>query len=280
MSINYYNFCVNRVFTGKNPAKKFIFFVKEPSNGDFKMKKLSLCVGLCALALMFSGCSEKMDPNDPASVRKYITSQKIAFTPNQFISYVLAEDTAKVSLFLQATFEIDAPDANGNNAVAIVVNKGKLNMLEYLVNHGAKIDLMNSKGETALDDAIAMGHKDIVKFLVAKMQEKGILEKTSSSVNLAAKLGNLEIIQILGDAGAPLEIRGADTYYPIHLAVKGGHYDVVNYLISKNVDLNVTCGQGYSVLDWAKNEGYTRIITLLKKHGARNTAAYTKEFGH
>ncbi|MFA6341906.1 MAG: ankyrin repeat domain-containing protein, partial [Fibrobacteraceae bacterium] len=129
-------------------------------------------------------------------------------------------------------------------------------------------------------DAIAMGHKDIVKFLVAKMQEKGVIEKASSSVNLAAKLGNLEIIQILGDAGAPLEIRGADTYYPIHLAVKGGHYDVVNYLISKNVDLNVTCGQGYSVLDWAKNEGYTRIITLLKKHGARNTTAYTKEFGH
>jgi len=245
-----------------------------------RMKKLSLCVGFCALALIFSGCSEKMDPNDPASVRKYITNQKIAFTPNQFISYVLAEDTAKVSLFLQATFEIDSPDANGNNAVAIVVNKGKLNMLEYLVNHGAKIDLANSKGETPLDDAIAMGHKDIVKFLVAKMQEKGVIEKASSSVNLAAKLGNLEIIQILGDAGAPLEIRGADTYYPIHLAVKGGHYDVVNYLISKNVDLNVTCGQGYSVLDWAKNEGYTRIITLLKKHGARNTAAYTKEFGH
>jgi len=244
------------------------------------MKMLSLCAGLCVFALIFTGCSEKMDPNDPASVRKYINSQKIAFTPNQFISYMLAEDTAKMTLFLQATYEIDAADVNGNNAVAIAVNKGKLNMLEYLVNHGARLNVTNSKGETALDDAIAMGHRDIVKYLVSKMQEQGIIANAASSVNLAAKFGNLEMMQILGDAGAPLEVKGADTYYPIHLAVKGGHYDVVNYLISKNVDLNVTCGQGYSVLDWAKNEGYTRIIALLKKHGAKNTPAYVKEFGN
>ena len=51
------------------------------------------------------------------------------------------------------------------------------------------------------------------------------------------------------------------------------------YLISKGVDVNAKCGQGYSVLDWAKNEGYTRLIAYLKKHGAKNTPAYIKEFG-
>jgi len=34
MDINYHNFCVNRLFTGKNLTKKFIFPAKEPSNGD------------------------------------------------------------------------------------------------------------------------------------------------------------------------------------------------------------------------------------------------------
>lgn len=51
------------------------------------------------------------------------------------------------------------------------------------------------------------------------------------------------------------------------------------YLISKGVDLNVKCNQGYSVLDWAKNEGYSRLISALKKAGAKHTPAYIKEYG-
>ena len=38
--------------------------------------------------------------------------------------------------------------------------------------------------------------------------------------------------------------------------------------------MNAKCGQGYSVLDWATNEGYTRLIKALKKVGAKNTAKY------
>lgn len=243
------------------------------------MKKIALCLGACALALMFSSCSDKMDPNDPASVRKYLKSQGIPFTPNKFMSYVSSGDTAKMTLFLQAAYDINAADDNGNNAVAIAVNRGKMDMLAYLVDHKANLNGANSNGKSYLEDAIENGHKDVVEFLVAKMKASGDIANAGAAVNLAAKLGSIDILKELGEAGAPLENRGADSYYPIHLAVKGGHYDAVEYLVSKGVDLNVKCGQGYSVLDWAKNEGYTRIIALLKKKGAKHTPAYLKEFG-
>jgi ankyrin repeat protein len=84
---------------------------------------------------------------------------------------------------------------------------------------------------------------------------------------------------VLANAGAPLENRSPDGYMPIHWAVKSGNYDAMMFLINKGVDVNAKCGQGYSVLDWAKNEGYTRLIAYLKKHGAKNTPAYIKEFG-
>ena len=90
------------------------------------MKKKSLLVlGACALSLMFTACSDEMDPNDPASVRKYLTKQKIPFTPNKFISFVTPGDTASMSLFLKAAYDINSTDDNGNSAVAIAVNKGK-----------------------------------------------------------------------------------------------------------------------------------------------------------
>lgn len=237
-------------------------------------------IGVCAAALAFaSGCSEKMDPNDPASVRKSLTKQGIPLTPNQFNSYIGKEDTASMSLFLSAAYDINQADANGNSAVAIAVNKGKLGMVKYLAERGADLSGTNSNGKTYLEDAVENRHKDIVEYLVSKMKEAGTLERTAPAVALAAKSGDAEILQVLGDAGAPLEVRGADTYYPIHLAVKGGNYDAMVYLISKGVDVNVKCGQGYSVLDWARNEGYTRLIKYLKKHGAKNTPAYIKEFG-
>src|SRR5690554_7975118 len=87
------------------------------------MKKLYLSFPVIFLVLSLIACNDKMDPDNPQSVRKAITKQKIAFTPNQFVSYVVSSDTAKMTMFLQASFEIDAPDANGNNAVAIAVNQ-------------------------------------------------------------------------------------------------------------------------------------------------------------
>lgn len=244
------------------------------------MKKL--CLSLCSAALLISmvGCDDQMDPNNPQSVRKYLEKQKIAVSPNNFVNAAVNSDTAKMTLFLQASFEIDTPNDAGNSAVAISVNKGNLEMLNWLFAHGAKANVTNSNGESVLDNAVAMKHKEVVLRLIDQLKAEGVeLSNLTSSVLYAAKTGDAEMLQILGDAGIPLETRGADGYYPVHLAVKGGHYDALMYLISKGVDINAKCGQGYSVLDWAKNEGYTRLIAAVKKAGGKNTAAYTKEFG-
>ena len=46
-------------------------------------------VGIFALSLLLgmTACDDKMDPNNPQSVRKELTKRKIPFTPNQFVSY-------------------------------------------------------------------------------------------------------------------------------------------------------------------------------------------------
>ena len=231
------------------------------------MKKKVL--GLCAIGLLAAGlsaCNDTMDPNDPQSVRKYLTKQKIAFTPNQFVSYAVNSDTAKMTLFLQASMEIDAAADNGNNAVAIAANKGNVMVLNYLFDHGAKANVRNGNGEQVIDNAVMMGNKEVVNLLLAQLKKEGVdVQNLGTAVTIAAK--------------APLEVKSPDGYYPIHLTVKGGHYDAMMFLIKKGVDVNVKCGQGYSVMDWAKNEGYPRLIKELKKAGAKNTAAYTKEFG-
>ena len=237
-------------------------------------------LALCAAGLLFSmtGCEEKMDPNDPQSVRRYLTKKQIGFTPNQFVSYAVNSDTAKMTLFLQASFEIDQPADNGNNAVAIAANKGNMMVLNYLFDHGAKANVQNGNGEMILDNAVMMGNKDVVVRILEQLKKEGVNPQNfGTAVIIAAKTGKADILEVLADAGAPLETRGPDGYLPIHWAVKSGNYDAMMFLIDKGVDVNAKCGQGYSVLDWATNEGYTRLIKALKKKGAKNTPQYFKD---
>ncbi len=237
-------------------------------------------LALCAAGLLASltACNDTMDPNDPASVRKYLTKQQIAFTPNKFVSFAAEGDTAKMTLFLQAAFEIDQPADNGNNAVAIAANKGNLMVLNYLFEHGAKADVRNSAGQSVLENAISMGNKEIVTRVLTQLKKENVDAQTlGTAVLLAAKSGKVDMLEILADAGASLETRSPDGYLPIHWTVKNGNYDAMMFLIGKGVDVNAKCGQGYSVLDWATNEGYTRLIKELKKKGAKNTPQYFKD---
>lgn len=238
-------------------------------------------IALCAatgFAIALTACNDTMDPNDPQSVRKYLTKQQIAFTPNKFVSYAVSGDTAKMTLFLQASFEIDTPDDNGNNAVAIAANKGNLMVLNYLFEHGAKANVKNSTGESVIDNAVMLGNKDVVSRLLTQLKAEGAEAQTlGTAVLLAAKTGKVDMLELLANAGAPLDSRSADGYMPIHWTAKSGQYDAMMFLINKGVDVNAKCGQGYSVLDWATNEGYTRLIKALKKAGAKNTPQYFKD---
>ena len=254
------------------------------------MKKTLL--GLCGLGLALSmvACGDDVNFKDPASVqaflaksdpqavRKALTKNQIAFTPGNFVNYAFNSDTMMMTVFLKASFEIDALADNGNNAVAIAANKGNVMVLNYLFDHGAKADVRNGNGEPVIDNAVMMGNKDAVVRIIAQLKTEGAdPANLGTAVLIAAKTGKVDMLEILADAGAPLENRSADGYLPIHWTVKSGNYDAMMFLINKGVDVNAKCGQGYSVLDWATNEGYPRLIKALKKAGAKNTPQYFKD---
>ena len=254
------------------------------------MKKSLL--GICGLGLALSlvACGDDVNFKDPASVQKFLAksdpqgvrkaleNKHIALNANNFINYAFNSDTLMMTVFLKAAFEIDAAADNGNNAVAIAANKGNVMVLNYLFDNGAKANVKNSLGEPVLDNAVMMGNTDVVKILIDQLKKEGADPASlGTGVLIAAKTGKVDMLQVLADAGAPLDNRGPDGYLPIHWTVKSGNYDAMMFLIEKGVDVNAKCGQGYSVLDWATNEGYTRLIKALKKAGAKNTPQYFKD---
>lgn len=242
------------------------------------MNKSALLLPVCLIAGLLLGCEQKLDPNDPSSVRKYLESQKISMTPAQFVAFANKNDTSNMNLLLKVGVDANSLDARGNSALAIAANKGNASMVRYLLTNGADMGVKNSKGMYPIEDAVSLGHKDVVATMLEfELKRDPSLLNMGGAVNMAARQGFVEIAQILGDAGAPLDARSSEGYTPLHWAVKNGHLSVVEYLISKNVDVNTPCGQGYSPLDWAVNENYSKVISVLKRAGAKHTAAYRRD---
>jgi ankyrin repeat protein len=53
------------------------------------------------------------------------------------------------------------------------------------------------------------------------------------------------------------------------MAVKSGKRDAVELLITRGANIEAKDIDGHTPLWWAKKEGYTEIIELLRKHGAK-----------
>ncbi|KAL5008717.1 hypothetical protein ScPMuIL_014298 [Solemya velum] len=62
-------------------------------------------------------------------------------------------------------------------------------------------------------------------------------------VHAAVTVGHMRVLQYLADHGCDLDAQTEGSHYtPIHLAVKKNHQEMIKFLISRNVDVNVTSG--------------------------------------
>ena len=104
----------------------------------------------------------------------------------------------------------------------------------------------------------------------------GEIVSFAEAVIIAAKTGKANVLEELAALGAPLGERdtGEEGLYPIHWAVRNGNYDAMMFLIQQGVDVNVTSSNGCSPLDWAKSEGYSRLIKVLKKAGGKEICKF------
>lgn len=100
-----------------------------------------------------------------------------------------------------------------------------------------------------------------------KLAAQGIREYEYSRRAVgAAENGDLALLQLLLDAGVPLNVRGSAGL--LHAAVKGGQTKTVAYLISKGVRVYTTDASGQTPLHVAAAHGKADVLEQLLKAGA------------
>jgi ankyrin repeat protein len=117
----------------------------------------------------------------------------------------------------------------GDTAVGLAALKGSLPIVRRLVTAGADI---GNRGWNALHYAAFGGHVDIVRFLVTS---KGVnldapAPNRQTALMLAAKNGHKEVVKILIDADADMDLEDAQGNTALRLAVRAGNSEIADYL--------------------------------------------------
>ncbi len=188
---------------------------------------------LVALAFLELACG---NPREKA--RAKLGEMNVTFSAASFVERARDGDIFAVRYFLEAGMSPDAPDPEGRTALVAAADKGRLEIVQLLLDRGAKVDFRDGKyratpliwaslgghepvaqlllargadpkakqqqGVDALIAAAARGRTKLVKLLLAHGANPKTTDKEGkTAVMWAAKAGDSAAVKMLTDAGAP-----------------------------------------------------------------------------
>ncbi|OQR96508.1 hypothetical protein ACHHYP_15493 [Achlya hypogyna] len=227
------------------------------------------------------------------------------------LMFAAKHGSVAIAAYLLPLSDINAISDNGYTAVAVAAYYGHLDIIRLLVAHGAHLDQVsenavfplriaaqeghsavvqylvpllddvdrrNCHGDTALYMAAQNQHTEIVRCLCAKANVNLAMEDGSTSLWRACLDGSVDIVDILLDAGADVNMPSFDGNRPLITAAEKGHLEVVTRLLKEThrLDLNAQNQDGKTALYQASCFGHAAICRALLAAGADVSIATSK----
>ncbi|MBA4389946.1 MAG: hypothetical protein C0399_03310 [Syntrophus sp. (in: bacteria)] len=191
---------------------------------------------------------------------------------------VMQGDAALVQTFLAKGARLDLKNKDGDTALSLAKKDG----LEYIAQLLEKS--ANGKNGSSqqpdltlhpLFNAVKEGRLDKVKALIAKNADANLRTSSGSTPLMYAADGNrLDIVRFLLDKGADVNAKnGANNTALIYASIKG-NADIAKELLEKKADVNVKNISKGDALIYAVMEKKTEVFRVLLKHGARVNEKY------
>lgn len=226
--------------------------------------KLERCVENCVLA----GIADIADTVDMLkyllSVRNNIditrslehASEKGFF---EMVKILVQYEQDNVNHICKLSIDKSRFGVRGNNiALTNAALMGHLDIVKYLIEHGANIHAHNDR---AIQLASNYGKLDVVKYLVE--HGANVCVNDNYAVKWAAHSGHLSVVQYLVEHGADIH---ANQNYAIRFAAKHGDINMVKYLVS--VQSKIPAGYNYAA-KMAKKHGHSEVLEYLISVGAQ-----------
>lgn len=177
---------------------------------------------------------------------------------------------------------VNATDHKENSLVHAAVQGGQYQMLKWLIQHQARINISNYDDITPLHLACRAGHLKLAQLLLesgADVNASYSLYHASTYFNCSplhsAIIGhNLDMVKLLLQHRADLK-GNKETYHlsPLYLAIREAQSHLVDYLIQQGSDFNQADNEGLTAMDIAMSFEHPDVLKVLQKHGAEVSPA-------
>ena len=190
-----------------------------------------------------------------------------------------------IFLSFNASYGAECPKKISENDFFESVKQGDLQKVVCFVSQkGAKVDARDRYGRTALMEASAYGHLEMLKFLVAQGADVNAESNTDSTALHTASwfwphqeglsisdIGEqkLEIIKFLISKGADVNAENDFDRTALINASIHGHLEMLKFLVSQGAKVNVRDNDGRRALFWASERKDEKMIAFLKSKGAK-----------
>lgn len=181
-------------------------------------------------------------------------------------------------LILERPELVNFRDYDRRTPLHIAASEGQLDICRYLVEKGARINRVDRWGGSALDDAHRHRHEEVVKFLREHGAKFGSTSQVTNFITAASE-GDVEEVRAFLEFGSvDLDQGDYDKRTAMHLAAGEGHLEIVRMLCEAGADVNVEDRWGHRPLDEAKNpkKNSAEIVQVLVQNGAKSTNVITK----
>ena len=190
----------------------------------------------------------------------------------------LGNGNAVLGLLLASGADPNIAMANGRTPLMAASRRGDVEAMHLLIDAKAEVDTKNGRGETALMLAAGSGNPEACGSCSSAVPTRVCgPSRDETALGNAGTAGNADVVRMLLDHGAEINVRNSRGYSPLMLAASSDVIpaDVVKQLLANGADRSFVGDYDETALDMAAKRGDTGVTRLLGGWTAKPPAAAT-----
>lgn len=166
--------------------------------------------------------------------------------------------------------DLNVRDEQNNYILTYLILFNKVNLVEYVIKKGARIDITDNDDRSILYIPIKYGYNEIVRIMLEVNKNNiGISihdikdRNYNIPIHYAIIYKNIDALKLMLEYGSNPNVTDNLGNNSLHLAVYSRNFDICNYVLKYNIDINTKTNIGETALHIISNLQEPKIFNLL-----------------